>query len=77
LRAAKDASLEQLRAIVGAQSRDGLALLALADPENNPICSIKVDWDACCVFIEWKQYSTSAQLRLIHEHIIDLLNGIG
>jgi hypothetical protein len=67
----KDAILEQFRAIVKAQSSDGLALVT--DPENNPICSIRADQDARCIFVEWKQYATSAQLRFIHEHIIDLL----
>jgi len=67
----KSPHLEELRAIVKAQSSDGLALVT--DLENNPICSIKLDRDARCIFIEWKQYATSAQLRFIHEHIIDLL----
>jgi hypothetical protein len=65
------AALEQLKAILRAESGDSRKLLK--DISDNPVCSIEVDETVPCIVIRWRQYATSAQLRFIHEQLIRLL----
>src|ERR1700733_5989313 len=67
----KEAVDKELIAVVRAESSDGVALVT--DPENNPICSVTVNHSDRFIFVQWKQYASSAQLRFIHEHIIELV----
>jgi hypothetical protein len=50
------------------QSSDGVRLLK--EPEDNPICAISVDQSIPAVVVVWKQYTTSAQIRFIHEYLL-------
>lgn len=63
--------LDALKRAVERESNDGRALVAnLAD---NPICAVSRDDDVPCICIQWKGYATSAQIRLIHERLIGLI----
>jgi hypothetical protein len=54
-----------------AESSESRALAR--DLENNPICSLTIDYSVPCVCVTWKRYATSPQFRFIHESIIKLL----
>jgi hypothetical protein len=63
--------LRQLTEAVRTESSDGARLVAnLAD---NPICRVSVDAAIPCVMLVWGRYATSAQLRFVHESVLDLL----
>lgn len=63
--------LRQLTEVVRTESSDGARLVAnLAD---NPICRVSVDAAIPCVVLVWGRYATSAQLRYVHECVLDLL----
>lgn len=63
--------LTALKRAIEEESRDGRALAEnLAD---NPICSVTKDDAVPCIFIQWKGYATSAQIRFIHECLIALI----
>ena len=64
-------SLAQLMRLVEEESIDGIKLLE--SPDDNPICSLSYDETVRCVTIVWRKYATSAQLRFVHETIIDML----
>ena len=64
-------SFAQLKRLVETELIDGIRLLE--DPGDNPICSLSYDETTRCVTIVWRKYATSAQLRFIHETIIQML----
>lgn len=65
------AGLERWRRMVAAESREGEQLAeAIGD---NPVCAVSVDRDLRCVTLVWRTYATGAQLRFIHESMLDLL----
>jgi hypothetical protein len=45
----------------------------LSDLQNNPVCSVLYDADVPCLIVVWKRRATSAQLRVVHERLIELL----
>jgi hypothetical protein len=51
----------------------------LADLRENPICSLTIDREIPCLFVDWRGYATSAQIRYVHESMILLFwrYGIG
>jgi hypothetical protein len=64
-------SLRQLTEAVRTESSDGARLVAnIAD---NAICRVSVDSAIPCVMVVWGRYATSAQLRFVHECILDHL----
>jgi hypothetical protein len=64
-------SLAQLRRLVEKESIDGVKLLE--NPGDNPICALSYDETIRCVTVVWRKYATSAQLRFVHEAIIQML----
>src|SRR3569623_128773 len=64
-------SLAQLTNLVERESIDGAKLVE--NPHDNPICLLSYDATVCCVTDVWRKYATSAQFRLIHEAILDML----
>ncbi len=65
-------SLAQLMHLVEKESIDGVKLLE--NPRDNPICSLSYDETIGCVTVVWRKYATSAQLRFVHEAIIQMLS---
>jgi hypothetical protein len=65
-------SLAELRQIVEAESIDGIAVSR--NPLDNPICRISYDESLGCIEVVWRKYATSAQLRFLHEVILDMLS---
>jgi hypothetical protein len=63
--------LERLARMLEQESADGAALSR--DVEDNPICGISFDRSIPALFVEWRSYATSAQLRFVHERILQLL----
>ena len=45
----------------------------LSDLQNNPICSVLFDADVPCLTVIWKRLATSAQLRVLHERLLELI----
>jgi len=70
-------ALKQLKSQLQTESSDGLKLVTC--PDDNPICSIRLDESIPGIVVVWKRYATSTQLRFIHEHILSLLkkHGVG
>lgn len=66
-----DEALERLRLQLRTESNDGLSLTK--DLRDNPICAVEVDQTVPCVTVVWKRYSTSTQLRFVHEYILRVL----
>ena len=64
-------SFAQLKRLVETELIDGIRLLE--NPGYNPICSLSYDETTRCVTIVWRKYATSAQLRFVHETIIQML----
>lgn len=64
-------SLTQLVQLVATESIDGSKLLE--NPKDNPICSLFYDETIRCITIVWRRYPTSAQLRFVHEAMIQML----
>lgn len=64
-------SFAQLKRLVETESIDGIRLLE--NPGDNPICSLSYGETTRCLTIVWRKYATSAQLRFIHETIIQML----
>lgn len=64
-------SLVELMRVLEIESTDGARLME--NPNDNPICSLSYDDSVGCVTIVWRRYPTSAQLRFIHEAIIQML----
>lgn len=64
-------SLRQLTELVRTESSDGARLVS--NLEDNPVCRVTVDSAVPCIFIVWQRYATSAQLRFVHEHMLELL----
>jgi hypothetical protein len=63
--------LQALKRIIDKESSDGRALAEnLAD---NPICAVSFDHSIPCIFVQWKGYATSAQIRYVHECLISLI----
>jgi hypothetical protein len=50
---------------------------ALADLQNNPVCAVFFDAEVPCLTVVWKRYPTSAQLRSLHEKLLDLIRKHG
>jgi hypothetical protein len=70
---AKDVGV--LKQLIENESSDGRALARnLAD---NPICTVTRDDSVPRLFVQWKGYATSAQIRFIHECLIDVIEGHG
>ena len=67
--------LRQLTEIVRTESSDGARLVS--NPEDNPICRITLDAAVPCILVTWQRYATSAQLRFVHERILQLLRRQG
>jgi hypothetical protein len=67
----QDWGYDQLRRFVEAESGTGRGLVQ--SPEDNAICSITYNFHVPCLFVCWKSYATSAQLRFIHETLIHLI----
>jgi hypothetical protein len=64
-------SLRQLTELVRTESSDGARLVS--NLENNPICRVTLDATVPCLFVVWQSYATSAQLRFVHERVLELL----
>jgi hypothetical protein len=64
-------SLAKLMETVGNESVDGMMLLE--NPGDNPVCSIRYDAQLSCIRVIWRKYATSAQLRFLHEIILQLM----
>ncbi len=64
-------SLRQLMELVRTESSDGARLVS--NLENNPICRITLDATVPCIVVTWQRYATSAQLRFVHEYMLELL----
>jgi hypothetical protein len=45
----------------------------LSDLQNNPVCSVLIDTDVPCLTVIWKREASSAQLRVVHETLIELI----
>jgi hypothetical protein len=45
----------------------------LSDLQNNPVCSVLIDADVPCLTVIWKREASSAQLRVVHETLIELI----
>jgi hypothetical protein len=70
---AKDVGV--LKQLIENESSDGRSLARnLAD---NPIRTVARDDSVPCLFVQWKNCATSAQIRFIHECLIDLIKGQG
>ena len=65
------ASLAELRQIVEAESIEGIEVSR--NPRDNPICRLSYDENLTCIEVVWRKYATSAQLRFLHEVILDML----
>jgi hypothetical protein len=63
--------LAALKHQIETESTDGRALAR--NLAENPICTVTRDESAQCLFVRWKKYATSAQVRYIHECLIDLI----
>ena len=64
-------SFAELCEVLRHESQEGRAVLS--SPYENPICSIGVDESVPCLRVSWKSYATSAQLRFILEHVLQML----
>jgi hypothetical protein len=64
-------SLDELARTVEQESYEGALLLQ--SPHDNPICKLRYDPEVRCIEVTWRKYATSAQLRYVHEIILDLL----
>lgn len=64
-------SLAKLMAAVQAESVEGALLLE--NPDDNPVCSLSYDRDLSCIKVVWRKYATSAQLRFLHETILQMM----
>lgn len=64
-------SLRQLTESVRTESSDGARLVS--NLENNPVCRVTLDAGVPCIFVVWQRYATSAQLRFVHERLLELL----
>jgi hypothetical protein len=60
-----------LRRVLAVESSDGRALAESL--EDNPICTVSYDPSIPCLMVRWRSYATSAQLRYIHECLIQLI----
>jgi hypothetical protein len=65
------ASLEKLARFLKQESADSAALVR--DIGNNPICCVSYDESIPGIFVEWRSYANSTQLRFIHERMLELL----
>ncbi|HEY0680951.1 MAG TPA: hypothetical protein VGD45_01330 [Steroidobacter sp.] len=68
-------SLRQLTEVVRTESSDGARLVS--NLEDNPICRVTLDAAVPCIFVTWQRYATSAQLRFVHEQMLQLLRQQG
>ena len=66
-----NSQLAKLRRILEQESHDSIALLN--NVADNPICAIRHDAELPGIFVEWRNYATSSQLRFVHEYLIHLL----
>jgi hypothetical protein len=64
-------AVRQLAEWVRTESSDGAKLVS--NLENNPICCVTLDESVPCLFVAWQSYATSAQLRYVHERVLELL----
>ncbi len=67
--------LRQLAQTVRTESSDGARLDS--NLEDTPICRLTLERSVPCVFLTWRRYATSAQLRFIHEQVLQLLRREG
>jgi hypothetical protein len=65
------ASLAELKQMIEAESIDGIQVSR--NPQDNPICRISHDRNLGCIEVVWRKYATSAQLRFVHEVILQML----
>jgi len=65
----------ELAARLGRESHDGLALAE--NPQDNPICCLRIDRTVPCVSLVWKGYATSTQLRFVLESVLEMLSEFG
>lgn len=65
------ASLAEFRQIVEAESIEGIEVSR--NPRDNAICRLSYDESLSCIEVVWRKYATSAQLRFLHEVILEML----
>jgi hypothetical protein len=65
------AASETLARTLERESADGAAMAR--NIGDNPICCVSFDANVPCLFVEWRGYATSTQLRFVHERILELL----
>ncbi len=68
-------TLSQLRASVASESSEGLRLVE--DLGDNPLCTVSVDESIPAVVVTWRRDVTSAQLRFIHEAVLEVIRSRG
>lgn len=68
-------SLASLTETVRSESLDGA--LVVKNPSDNPVCSFTHDEDLSCIKVVWRKYATSAQLRFLHEALLQVMEGTG
>jgi hypothetical protein len=68
-------SLAKLMETVRNESSDGALLLE--NPSDNPVCSLCYDENLSCIKVVWRKYATSAQLRFLHEYMLDMMERYG
>lgn len=64
-------SLAELMDTVRNESIDGMMLLE--NPADNPVCAVTYDERRSYIKVVWRKYATSAQLRFLHEIILQLM----
>jgi hypothetical protein len=69
--------LSELRRQVAEESAHGRALVA--DIEDNPVGTVRLDPEIPCVHLTWRGYATDLQIRYVHEVMLVLIrnHGIG
>jgi hypothetical protein len=72
---AQVSGLDALRRVIEEESNDGRALAE--NLSDNPICTVTRDDDVPCIFVNWKGYATSAQIRFVHECLVGLIGRHG
>ncbi len=70
-----ETSLDHLKHLLAREPGNGHLLAA--NLEDNPICTVSYDHSVPCLMVRWKCYTTSTQIRYIHECLIGLLKKHG
>jgi hypothetical protein len=67
----RGAAMRRLREWLELESSDGREMLRA--PLDNPIVRIQVRCDDGFIEVVWRAYATSAQMRFVHEQLLDLI----